>query len=89
MLCSRAPNAKSITFGTHASRGPVDIEDRQEPDASGEMRLVRSTVATIPAADLSTLTVHSSITIGSTGYVVRDIQLVEDGLLKELICAES
>lgn len=95
-LCRRAPNAKDIAYGGETSRGPVDIEDRMEGDAGGE-RLVRRTVITIPVAALPSLTLSvlpatvytEKGTSDQQAYKCRDIQLVEDGELRELICAEA
>jgi hypothetical protein len=92
-LCRRAPNSKTITFGAETVRGPVDIEDREEADAGG-VRLVRRTVITIATASLPTVARQSTVTVekGTTAeqsYVVRDIQLVDDGELRELVCAEA
>lgn len=95
-LCRRAPNAKDVAYGAETSRGPVDIEDVTEQDAGGE-RLVRRTVITIPAGHLPSLTqgvLPATVTVEKNtadeqSYKVRDIQSVEDGELRELICAEA
>lgn len=95
-LCYRAPNAKDVAYGTEVSRGPIDIEDRLLGDAGGE-RMVRTTVITIPAADLPSLTTSvlpATVTVergtdDEQAYKVRDVQLVEDGEIRELICAEA
>jgi hypothetical protein len=95
-LCRRAPNAKAIAYGADSTRGPVDIEDRVEQDAGGE-RLVRRTVITIATSELAALvksvlpaTVYvEKDTSAEVAYRVRDIQLIEDGELRELICAEA
>jgi hypothetical protein len=95
MLCYRAPNAKDVAYGSEVSRGPIDIEERLLPDAGGE-RLVLSTIVTIPTRDLPSLTrsvlpatvVVEKGTDDEQSYRVRDIQRVEDGELRELICAE-
>jgi hypothetical protein len=91
-LCRRAPNAKDVAYGAEEARGPVDIEDRLEQDAGGE-RLVRRTVITIGASDLPSV-IRSALPLtvrvdDETDYVVKDVQLVEDGELKELILAEE
>jgi hypothetical protein len=95
-LCERAPNAKAVTYGGESARGPVDIEDRMEQDAGGE-RLVRRTIVTIGRLKLPsvvrsslplTIVVDEGLTT-ETSYKVRDIEYVEDGELKELICAEA
>jgi hypothetical protein len=82
-----------VRFGAEVSRGPVDIEDREESDAGG-LRLVRRTVITLPVAGLPSVARSSVImTTDDDGaeveYKVRDIQSVEDGELRELICAEG
>lgn len=95
ILCYRAPNAKDVAYGTEESRGPIDIEERLMPDAGGE-RLVLSTIITIPTPDLPALTravlpatiIVEKGTAAEQSYKVRDIQRVEDGELRELICAE-
>lgn len=96
MLCYRAPNAKDVAYGTEESRGPIDIEERMMADAGGE-RLVLMTVITIPTPDLPSLTrtvlpatvVVEKGTDDQQSYKVREIQRVEDGELRELICAEA
>lgn len=95
-LCARAPNAKDVTYGGESARGPVDIEDRMEADAGGE-RLVRRTVITVGRLKLPsvirtslplTVTVDEGLST-ETDYKVNDIQYVEDGEVKELICVEA
>lgn len=96
ILCYRAPNAKDVAYGVEESRGPIDIEERLQADAGGE-RLVLSTIITIPNADLPSLTrsvlpatvVVERGTDDEQSYKVREIQRVEDGELRELICAEA
>lgn len=86
-LCRRAPNAKTLVFAGETSHGPVTQDDRPDPDAGGEMRLVRRTVAVIPRAHFPTLAHQDTLTIDGTAFVVRDILLMDDGETQELVCA--
>lgn len=90
-MCARAPGALEIIAGVERSKGPVDIEERLEPDA-GEERVATFTVMSIPTAHLPSLQRHQTVLVGSddagwTAYVVRDWERVEDGEIKELILA--
>lgn len=93
-LCYRAPNARDIEAGLECSRGPVDQDERMVSDAGAE-RLATFTVITVPVADLPSLARHSTLTVkgervaDDADYLVRDIRLMVDGELKELVCAEA
>lgn len=89
-LCRRAPNAKSIRIGAVTVQGPVTEEDRVITDASGGERLARVTVAVVPTASFpSGITRHRTATVAGTTYTVRDVRLIEDGELTELVIAEA
>jgi len=90
-LCRRAPNAKSIRVGAITVTGPVTEEDRVVADASGSETLRRFTVATVPTAafEADPLTRHTTATVGATLYTIRDVRLLDDGELTEVLMART
>lgn len=84
MVCRRAPNAKTITIGALSVVGPVQEEDRLMTDASGAESMKRVTVAVVPTAEVESVARHDTAQVGTTRYVVRDVQLISDGELTEL-----
>jgi len=88
MTCRRAPNAQTLAIGSVRVIGPIQQEDRVLQDASGAETLRRVTVAIVPTLELGTVARHTLVTVGTTTYTIRDVQLASDGLLTELVLAE-
>ena len=88
IICRRAPNAKTLVIGSVSVTGPIQQEDRVLQDASGAESLRRVTVAAVPTHELGTVARHTRATVGTTTYTIRDVLLLGDGLLTELILAE-
>lgn len=90
MALRRTPNAQPIVVGAITATGPVTQEDRVLQDASGAETLIRATVAQVPTATFvdAPITRHSTVTIGTTSYRVRDVRLVDDGAVTEVVLAE-
>lgn len=89
-LCRRAPNAKSVRVGSVTVTGPVTEEDRITTDASGAEALRRVTIAVVPSSAFTTEPArHSTVTVGTESYTLRDVHRLDDGELFELVLART
>lgn len=90
-MCADSPGAVDVV-NSHgqSSRGPRRQLDVEVPDAAGLTRLKAVTALVLPATHLDRTTFEDVVTVTeddatTTAYVVKDIQLLEDGRAKRLI----
>lgn len=86
----RIPNGVTVRAASGAcARGALDHADVPHGDGEGFTRLVAQRVVTLATADLVEVGADDEVTVRDaagveTGYVVRDVRLLEDGLTKAL-----
>lgn len=86
-IYAEAPNAVTVrNLHGQCARGPRRIVDREVIDATGLTRLMQEVVISLPTALADRTGLDEAITVTDalgtqTTYVVRDKQLVEDGLV--------
>lgn len=92
-ICKYAPNAVDVLWGQITSRGPLDLEDRQEQDESGLLVRVRVMILRVPTTHLDGIARSDVVTVTKRGiqtvYRVREVELADDGDLMELTLARS
>lgn len=84
----RGPLAVPVRMGTQATRGFLDRPDRIVNDPHVGAVQTRVTVCTIATDSLTSLAVNAALEADGRSYRVRQIDLVEDGALTELVLAE-
>lgn len=67
---------------------PVGDEDRVTPDAAGQERLTRNTIATIATSAFPNITRGATIFVDGEAHTVRDFRPIDDGVLTELFLVE-
>ncbi len=90
-MYAESPNAVSVrNIHGQCSKGPRRMMDREVSDATGLTRLQPVVVISLPTAHLSRTVVDEALTVTDaegtvTTYVVRDKQLIEDGLVTRYV----
>lgn len=91
VACKYAPNAVTVTWGSHTSCGPLDEQDITGQDGSGVLvkeRIMRLRVPTIHLEDIARGDTVSVTRRGvATSYRVREVELEDDGEVKALVLA--
>ena len=81
------PGSVTATFGALTAVGLLDIRDEVRSTAGGREIVARVKVLTLRASDFPLLAVDSTVTIATVPHLVRDIQLIEIGDIKEVLLA--
>lgn len=90
-MYGESPNAVTVrNIHGQCSKGPRRMMDREVSDASGLTRLMPVVVLSLPTAHLSRTALDEVVTVTDTEgtvttYVVRDKQLIEDGLVTRYV----
>lgn len=86
-MCVGTPGPAVVVWQGQTTQCPKEAIDTPKPDGFGELTLQTETVLFIPTSVLTGIHINDSILVDDLIWYVRDVRLVDDGLLRHVYIA--